>query len=125
MGAQRYSLAVAYPANRSDLHREYMRPEQVEATAWSYLAKHRGAGVAHFDGTAGAGTVVESYIYRGPDWRMTAADGRTVVVKSGDWLIGVLWDPAVWELIESGRLTGVSIQGSAKRQAMRPVASRR
>jgi hypothetical protein len=125
VGTQRYSLAVAYPANRSDRHMEYMRPDQVESAAWEYLAKRRDIGVAHADGTSGAGRLVESYIYRGPDWRMTAADGREVVIKSGDWLIGVLWAPAVWDLIEKGRFTGVSIQGSAKRRVAPAPAARR
>ena len=42
----------------------------------------------HVDGTEGAAQVVESYIYRGPDWDL----GDGIVAKSGDWLVGAILD---------------------------------
>jgi hypothetical protein len=110
---QRYTLAVAYPADRVDLQGEYMTAAELEKAAWAYAARYRGVGLVHVDGTDGAGTVVESYIYRGPDWTVRAPNGASVVVKSGDWLLGITWDDTAWRLIRSGRLDGMSMQGSA------------
>lgn len=117
---QRYTLAVAYPANRVDLHGEYMSAAELERTAWEYAVNHRAVGLVHLEKTDGAGTVVESYIYRGPDWPLTAPNGTQVVVKSGDWLLGIKWNRAAWSLIRSGRLDGLSMQGIAK---PRPTAT--
>jgi hypothetical protein len=56
-------------------------------------------------------TVTESYIYRGPDWEQP--DGT--VIKAGDWLIGGICDETAWELVKSGKVTGFSPQGVARR----------
>jgi hypothetical protein len=115
---QRYTLGLAYPSGSpddTDAHNEYMTAPELERTAWSYVAKGRIVGLWHVDGTEGSGTVVESYIWRGPDW--TVGD---TVIKSGDWLLGVVWDPASWGLVKAGLVNGLSIQGTAVR---RPVAA--
>lgn len=104
--AQRYTLGVAYPADEIDSHGDFASAEDVEKAAWQYLTKARGVGLMHKSGTDGAGVVVESYIYRGPDWTV---DDQ--IVKAGDWLLGVVWDEASWQEIQTGRLRGYSIQG--------------
>ena len=108
---RRYTLAVAYPAAERDAHGDYMTDETLEETAWNYLRKHRKVGLMHKEGTEGAGEVVESYIYRGPPWKL---DGEEV--KPGDWLIGVIWSPKVWERIKKGEFTGLSIQGWGRKR---------
>lgn len=119
---QRYTLTVAYPANKPDVaiaqdgHRDFASAEAVEKAAWSYLRQSPRIGLWHQDGTDGAGTVCESYIYRGPDWRVTAADGSEQIIKSGDWLMGIIWDDASWPLVKQGLIGGVSPQGRAKRR---------
>jgi hypothetical protein len=115
---QRYTLAIAYPADRVDRHGEFMSAADLERTAWNYAANHRQVGLIHLDGTEGAGTVVESYIYRGPDWQMPTPSGPSVVVKSGDWLLGILWDRNAWRLIRTGQLNGLSMQGKAVRKRL-------
>ena len=63
-GARRYTLAVAYPANKPDVgvardgHRDFAGPEAVQDAAWNYLKEHRIVGAWHEDGTQGAGEVV-------------------------------------------------------------------
>lgn len=112
---ERYVLGVAYPANRLDGHGEYMDADTVQKAAWGFLAKGQQIGLHHADGTIGHAQVVESYIYRGPDWTQTAVDGSTQVVKSGDWLVGAIFDQPTWDLIKSGQFNGWSIQGLAAR----------
>ncbi|QAY16118.1 capsid maturation protease [Arthrobacter phage Sonali] len=115
MTEERYVLGIAYPADRVDGHGEYMTQETVQKAAWGYL-QHGQIGLHHADGTVGHATVVESYIYRGPDWKQTAADGSEQIVKSGDWLVGAVFDEPTWALIKSGQFNGWSIQGLASRR---------
>lgn len=118
MAEQRYVLGLAYQSGRDPLiargldgARDYFTAEELEKAAWSFLASPPESGVFHVGGTEGASTVVESYIYRGPDWDMGG-----VVVKAGDWLVGVICDEPTWELVKSGRVTGFSMQGTARRR---------
>jgi hypothetical protein len=118
MSEQRYVLGVAYQAGPdprikrgTDGGRDYFSPEELEKAAWSFLRSGPQVGLFHADGTEGAAEIVESYIWRGDDWDL----GGGVVVKSGDWLIGAILDPVAWDLYKSGRITGWSPQGSARR----------
>jgi hypothetical protein len=119
MPEQRYVLGVAYQAGRDeriqkglDDHRDYFTPEDLELAAWQFLAKGRASGLYHLDGTEGAAEIVESYIYRGPDWDL----GDGIVVKAGDWLVGAILDERSWQLYKSGRIGGFSPQGVARRR---------
>jgi len=123
---QRYTLTVAYPANKADVgvaqdgFRDYASANAVEKAAWTYLRKSPNVGLWHQDGTDGSGEVCESYIYRGPDWTVSAADGSQQVIKSGDWLMGIIWSESSWPLVKQGLIGGVSPQGKAKRRTPEP-----
>lgn len=118
--ARRYTLGVAYPANRPDVgiardgHRDFAQPDALEEAAWNYMKEHRLVGAWHEDGTEGSGELVESYVWpsSAPDWPQP--DGY--VVKAGDWLMGIIWDPKSWEDIQAGRMRGLSPQGTARRR---------
>lgn len=114
---QRYVLGVAYQAGPDprirkgeDGGRDYFTPAELEKACWSFLPAGAEVGLFHADGETGHGTVVESYIYRGPDW-----DLGDVVVKSGDWLVGAILDDTAWQLYKAGKITGWSPQGAARR----------
>jgi hypothetical protein len=123
---RRYTLTVAYPANRPDVgkardgHRDFADRASVETAAWNYLRKSRRVGRWHADGTDGSGETVESYIYRGPDWVITSGDSE-YVVKDGDWLVGIIWDEPSFAEIRSGKIGGTSIQGTARRSIPTPA----
>ena len=118
---RRFTLTVAYPADKADVaqaqdgHRDFASKGAVEQAAWNYMLKSRVISLWHEDGTDGAGDVVESYVYRGPDWAIKAADGSEVMVKSGDWLLGIRWNEDTWPMVKEGRIRGVSPEGSARR----------
>lgn len=115
---QRYVLGIAYQAGPApeikrgaDGGRDYFSPDELEKAAWEFM-KSRLVGLFHGpDETVGHADVVESYIYRGPDWDL----GDGVVVKAGDWLIGAVLDDAAWQLHKAGKITGWSPQGTARR----------
>jgi hypothetical protein len=122
---QRYSLGLGYPAMRldkgvaADGHIDFVSPEALEQTAWRWISKARTTSLFHTPGTStdGHATVVESYIYRGPDWAI--AD---TVIKAGDWLLGTVWDEYGWALVKARKVNGWSPEGGAKRT--RPSAAR-
>lgn len=115
---RRFTLTVAYPADKADIavaqdgHRDFASKAAVQDAAWNFLRKGGKVGLWHAEDTDGAGTVVESFIWPGDDW--AAPNGY--VVKSGDWLVGIVWEPEPWELIKAGKIRGVSMQGSAQRR---------
>lgn len=119
---QRYVLGVAYQAGPDpriqkgvDGGRDYFTAAELEKAAWRFLRDVRQSGLFHIDGTEGAAEVVESYIYRGPDWDL----GDGVIVKSGDWLVGAVLSERAWAMYKAGKLNGWSPQGVARRQKPR------
>lgn len=120
----RFILGLAYQAGRdpriakgADGARDFFSAEELEKACWSFLPG--GAQVGLFHGpeeTIGHFTVTENYIYRGPDWDQ----GGGVIIKAGDWLIGGICDAVAWNLVKSGRVTGFSPQGVAKRRPYTP-----
>lgn len=124
---RRYTLGVAYPAMKADMaraadgYRDFVGPEVLETTAWSWMRDHRDINLFHKNGTSGHGTVVESYIYRGPDWVVESpVDGKPYTVRKGDWLLGSVWDIYGWALIKSGAINGWSPEGTARRSRPTP-----
>lgn len=119
---QKYVLGLAYQAGKdpriargADGARDFFTPEELEKACWSFLPGGAQVGLFHADGTLGHMTVTESYIYRGPDWDQ----GDDVVIKAGDWLIGGICDDIAWQLVKSGKVTGFSPQGVARRRPHR------
>lgn len=122
---KRYTLGPAYAANKIDVgkgvdkHIDFIQEEALEMCAWGYLAKGREIGMFHLDGTYGHAVVVESYIYRGPDW--TIDDGAEgYVIKSGDWMLGAVWDDFGFDLVMKQLINGWSPQGKGIRTTPTP-----
>ncbi len=119
---RRYTLGLAYPANRPDVSvaadgfRDFAGSDALEEAAWSFLHKSGRVGLHHADGTEGHGTVVESYIWRGDPWVIKAVDGSDQTIMPGDWLLGVVWDEPTWGAIKRGEFNGFSPQGRARRR---------
>lgn len=65
----------------------------------------------HIDGTEDCAEPVESFIWRWPDWDV----GDGIVVKDGDWCLGAILSPHMWDLHKQGKVNGLSPQGTARR----------
>jgi hypothetical protein len=128
---QRYCLGIAYQAGRrpeiargQDGGRDFLTAQEIEKSAWEFLSNGPRVGLFHLDGTEtgpdgeATATVVESYIWRGPDWDL----GNGLVAKSGDWLLGAVLSPKAWDLYQRGQITGWSPQGVARRRKFSPTA---
>ena len=115
---KRYTLGVVYsPNDGPDAHGDTMSAEEVEKAAWKFLHKAK-VGLMHEDGTEGAGTVVESYVYRGKPWTLKDVGGEEQTIREGDWLLGVVWEPEAWASIQKGLITGYSLQGWATQEPL-------
>lgn len=115
---QRFVFGVAYPANRADGHGEFMSAAEVERIAWDYARNHRRVGFFHADGTEGHADVVESSIYRGPDYVAKDINGGEQQIRTGDWLLGAILDTTTWDIVTSGQADGWSIDGMMKRRTV-------
>lgn len=120
---KRFVLGVAYPAAKVDGHGEFMTADQIERTAWDYARNHRRIGFFHADGTEGHADLVESYIYRGPDWVTSDIDGKEQVIKAGDWVMGAILDEPGFDLVRRRKADGWSVDGEARRRK-RPAPTR-
>src|SRR5262249_32445570 len=118
---KRYTLTCVYQADRADRgvaqdgFKDFAPAGALQDAAWSFLKKGGQVGLNH-EGGAGAGAVVESYLWPAADWTLTAAGGSTQTIKKGDWMAGIIWSPGAWQAIKRGELTGVSMQGAARRR---------
>lgn len=127
---RRYTLGLAYPAmvapgRGADHFNDFISEEALEKCAWEWMANRRSIGLFHQDRPEleGHATVVESYIYRGPDWHVVSpVDGSEVVIKAGDWLLATVWDEVGWELVKTRKVNGWSPEGGARRRV--PTAER-
>jgi hypothetical protein len=116
---QRFLLGVAYQAGPelriakgADGARDFFTAAELEKAAWSFMRSGPHVGAFHMDGTEGAATPVETFIWRWGD--LDCGDG--IVVKSGDWLIGSVLDPPAWDMYKRGLISGYSPQGVARRR---------
>lgn len=120
LNPKRFVFGVAYSADTVDGHGEFIRADELEARAWDYVRKSEGRqiGFFHTDGTTGHAVVVESSIWRGPDWHTQDIDGAAQVIKAGDWVLGAICDEPGFDMVINGPADGWSIDGVAKRRTV-------
>lgn len=101
----------------ADGGRDYFAPRALELAAWSFMLGGHQHGLFHADNSEGAARTVESGIYRNPIPWVIDDD---LIVRKGDWTVGVLADDEAWALHGQGKIGGLSPQGGAKRRRPRP-----
>jgi hypothetical protein len=128
----RFLLTVAYPALKPDVavardgKRDFAGKRAVEKACWAFALKGFRVGLNHLDADGQdahygeVAKVVESTVYRGPDWTLTAPDGSTQTIKAGDWLVGMILSPEMWAAYKAGEVSGVSVQGRCVRGPASP-----
>jgi len=142
---QRLLIGIAYQAGADprirkgqDGGRDFFEPAELEKAAHSFMLNGQQHGLFHVDGSEGAARPVESFIYRNAvPW--VVSDSVTVnkalaelavevekcagpddqIVRPGDWCLGAILSPKAWELYKSGRISGWSPQGVARRRRVR------
>jgi DNA adenine methylase len=106
--------AVLIP-EQVDLQSEVVSKEEIEQAAHAYLVFHRNSGLQHeeiIEPSENRVLIVESYII--PDGNTITLGGKTY--PEGTWMLVVkVLDDEIWADVQSGKLTGFSIGGKAKK----------
>ena len=119
---QRYVLMVAYPSLKKDTavaqdgFIDFGTAPVIEKACFNFMRKGCKLGMFHEAGHENCGEVVENYIYRGPTWITKSDDGTQQTIEPGDWLVGMILEPPVWQMYQQGLIGGASPQGKAKRR---------
>lgn len=104
----------------ADGGRDWFSPRELELASWSFMLGGHQHGLMHMDGTEGAARTVESGIYRNPIPWVISDD---LIVRKGDWTMGVLVNDEAWALHKQGKIGGLSPQGGGKRRRRVPRAN--
>jgi hypothetical protein len=116
-----FLYGAAYQAGPSPLIRrgadgglDMFSARELEKAAWSFMLGGHQHGLFHADGTEGIAKTVESGIYRNPVPWVISDD---LIIRRGDWTLGVLVNDEGWALYKQGKIGGLSPQGAAKRRS--------
>ena len=105
-------LYVAMLPDSTDLHGDFTTIEEVRKACHNFNASNMTPNLFHMTETDSF-SVVESYI------APTDFVLGEVIVKAGTWLVNLqIHDDAVWELVKSGQINGVSIGALATVQKL-------
>lgn len=97
----------------ADGGRDCFTPRSLELAAWSYMLNGPQTGLFHAAGTEGVAKTVETGIYRNPiPWVID----DNLIIRKGDWTLGVLVNDEGWSLYKQGKIGGLSPQGAARRR---------
>ena len=106
----RYLLGYVLVPDVVDAQGDTYSAPEVRKAAWNYMAHFRNVGLMHKGLVNGKVDLVESYI------APVAMNVGGSDVPEGTWLMGLrVNDDALWADVKSGKLTGLSIGGFAKR----------
>jgi DNA adenine methylase len=109
-GDERYVLGVVLEPETVDAQDDIYSADEVRKAAHLFLEEYGGVGLMHQVSVADRVKIVESYLAP-----VDFAIGDATVVK-GTWLLGLhVLDDGMWGDIKAGRLTGLSIGGSARK----------
>ena len=98
---------IVYPVNEVDADGDYATPDEVLKGCWRFMKDYLVMNMLH-----------QSYIptnnYSIVECACALADAPKYGIKEGDWYIAVmLEDPELREMVESGKLSAFSMEGSA------------
>jgi hypothetical protein len=112
---ERKAYAPVLVPGEADEHGDVVPVGEIATAAHGYLSEYRQLDEDHegFD-DGSTGVPVESWTLKSPQ-SFERADGSTTrEYPAGTWMMGVEFTPEAWERVESGELSGFSIQGSAR-----------
>lgn len=107
-----YVLAPVLVPDEPDYYGDVISEEDIRRSATEWLHESRAIGVFHEDLLSSSeARVVDSFV--APcDIILTELDGTQYNIKKGTWLLGIeILDNLVWDAIEKGFITGLSIEG--------------
>lgn len=116
---ERYALGIAMEPDEVDTQGDTVSADDVKKAAYRWMEAYRNGGdeghlgLMHKQIVDGKVVVLESYIQKGD------ADVEGQDVKDGSWLVALrVLDDKLWTDVKKGKLTGLSIGGSAVRKPL-------
>lgn len=95
-----------------DSDEDVVSKEKIEEVAYTFMEQYGNIDLQH--SLNNVGKVVESYILPF-DWNID----DEYIIPAGSWMMGVkVQDDTTWALVEAGSLTGFSIMGVSKKNAV-------
>lgn len=107
-----YVLAPVLVPGEPDWYGDIVGEEEIRKAATEWLNDHRKLGIMHE-------LEIDGDIARVADSFVAPADVEIagMEVKKGTWLLGIeILSPKLWEMIQRGEITGLSIEGLAVRE---------
>jgi len=115
---KKFTLGPLYIPNKLDAHSEWTDEEELQNAVWDYVKSgDRNIHLQHNrDVVAGEWVEMMTFPYE-LKIPTTKADGKKTefTYPANTVFMGVLWKDWAWELVKSGKLSGYSIGGKAKR----------
>lgn len=109
---ERYVLGVVLEPETVDAQQDIYSAAEVREAAHKFMEEFRNVGLMHQGYVNGKVKILESYVAPA-DFQI---DGSKI--KKGTWLLAVrVLDDELWSQIKAGQLSGLSIGGSARRDA--------
>jgi hypothetical protein len=116
---ERFVLGVVLEPEVEDSQQDIYSAAEVRKACHDYMASAAQIGLMHQELLSQGARILENYLAP-VDFAM---NGQTI--KAGTWLQGIrILDDAVWEAVKAGKLTGLSIGGSAVRVPEQQEATR-
>lgn len=101
-----YITGIVYEPMEEDSHGNYMTEEEITKAAYWFAKNGDKVDLQHSFEPLGTASVVENWVAKA-DFKI---DGEKI--RKGTWLMTVeVSDPDVWENIEKGEITGLSMGG--------------
>jgi hypothetical protein len=101
---QRFVLGPVLLPEETDSQKHIISIDAIEEAAHQFLLRKGRIGLQHKDFTRNL-EIAESYVLR-EDLTMGGQH-----LPKGTWMLGVILEPEIWELVEKGELTGFSVGG--------------
>jgi len=104
-----YVTGVVYEPNVADAHDNYMTEAEIEKAAHWFMKSGDKVDIQHSFEEADGLTVVESWVAKSDE----TIEGQKIT--KGTWLMTIeINDPDVWDSVQKGEITGLSMGGVGK-----------
>lgn len=121
---KRYTLGPMYIPDRLDAHNEFATAEELQKAVWDYTRSGDRRIRLQHNTSIVAGECVE--VMSWPE-EMTVSlslptgslqKASSVTFPAGTTYMGIVWEPWAWELVKKGKISGLSMGGTARRTVM-------
>lgn len=109
-GEQRWLLGYVLVPDEPDAQGDVYSADEVRKASWGYMARHQNVGLMHKGLVNGKVVLTDNFV---APCKMLVGGSE---IPEGAWMMGLhVVDDGLWQDVKTGKLTGLSIGGFAKR----------